>query len=92
MSKAFDGLIRPFQQDNSAPAVKVVTPGQQEVKRILLSFGRAGSGKVMQGSSSLNKTFYVKQHIVEKTQAETDLGSGPDFGGGISDFESAHFP
>lgn len=82
MSKPLEGLLKPFQVEQTAPPVRFVAPGQKEVKRVLLSFGRAGAGKVMSGSSSLNKSFYVVQVVVEKTQAETDLGAMPDFGGG----------
>lgn len=76
MTKPLQGLLRPFQEPEIAPPVRVVQPGQQEVKRILLSFGRAGSGKVMSGSASLNKSFYCDRQIVEKTGSDPSPGVG----------------
>lgn len=81
MSKPLEGLLRPFQTDQTAPAVRVITPGQKEVKRVLLSFGRAGGGKVMSGSASLNRSFYCEQHIVEKKTVPEGSDPSPDVGG-----------
>lgn len=89
MTTPLQGLLGPFQTPGDSTAVRVVQPGQQDHKRILLAFGRAGAGRVMQASFSLHKTFYCTQHVVEKTQAETDLGPDPDFGGGLP---SGDFP
>jgi hypothetical protein len=67
MTTALDFMRQPGRDDPaSVPPTRYVTPGQSEVKRILLSFGRAGAGKTFTGTASLRKTFYCEQHVVEK--------------------------
>jgi hypothetical protein len=68
MTKPLQELVGPFQLPQTTPPVRYIVPGQQEVKRVLLGFGRAGQGKTMSGSASLNKTFYCDQQIVEKSR------------------------
>ncbi|MFO1147813.1 MAG: hypothetical protein U1E62_05485 [Alsobacter sp.] len=66
MTTALDLMKQPGRDDSANPPVRYIVPGQQEVKRVLLAFGRAGAGKTIAGTASLRKTFYCDQHVVEK--------------------------
>lgn len=62
-----ESIVRPFQLPNGTQAVRIEQPGQREVRRVLLQFGRAGSGKTLNGSLSQTTTYYCDKYVVEKT-------------------------
>lgn len=63
---SIEGVVRPFQLPNAVTPVRVEQPGQRNVQRVLLQFGRSGSGKTMTGSESQTTTYYADKYIVEK--------------------------
>lgn len=68
MSNDLESIVRPSETIDYAPAKVYYNPGQVGVPNTILQIGRGGSGKVANGSLSVNMSFYCKQYVNEKKQ------------------------
>lgn len=78
MSEEFESLIRPFQTNEVTPAQTYYLPGQIGVPNVILNIGRGGSGKVMTGSSSADRSNYMTVYKVEWRAAMAPLKPGEE--------------
>lgn len=66
---SIEGIVRPFQTPDAAPAKPYFTAGKSAPPMVILQFGRGGGGRVFQGTYSYSQTFYVTQYMNEKNEA-----------------------
>jgi len=59
MSGNLEGVVRPFQLPDFAPAVRAPDAMYQPIRPVLISVGNLGSAKTMGGSFSLTVTYYM---------------------------------
>lgn len=64
-------VVNPIRADGASYPQRYLTPNQRSSPPLRLQWGRSGSGKTMGGSYSREKTFYLKQRIVEKSILES---------------------
>jgi hypothetical protein len=65
---SLESIVRPFQTPDNAPARPFFTAGKAAPQNVILQFGRAGGGRVLNGSSSYSASFYMTQYTNEKSQ------------------------
>lgn len=65
---SIESVVRPFQTPDNSPARPFFTAGKAAPQNVILQFGRAGGGKVLNGSSSYSASFYMTQYSNEKSQ------------------------
>jgi hypothetical protein len=67
---SMEDIIRPFQNGRVSLPQQYFQQGQVGVPPLVLRYGRSGSGRTLNGSSSYNQTFYCTAYINEKSTAD----------------------
>jgi hypothetical protein len=65
---SLESIVRPFQTPDNSPNKPFFTAGKAAPQNIILQFGRAGGGRVLNGSSSYTASFYMTVYVNEKRQ------------------------
>lgn len=63
---ALSRIVRPYQLRDSTPPRRILDPTEQTKPNIVLSVGKGGSPKTLNGSVSFSWRGYMKKRVKEK--------------------------